>query len=95
MHVYDLLIATVQAPDKTTSCKHVSTFQIEGNPSSTGTDANAIQVTRAGVAAGLVSIPLRYMHTPVETLDLADVKHIIDLLAGFAEALTPEMNFRP
>ena len=85
--VYDLLVATAH--------QNNIPFQIEGNPSSTGTDANAIQVTRAGVAAGLVSIPLRYMHTPVETLDLADVKHIIDLLAAFAEALTPEMNFRP
>lgn len=70
-------------------------YQFQAEPRATGTDANAIQVTRAGVAAGLVSIPLRYMHTPVETLDLADVKHIIALLTGFAEALTPEMNFRP
>ena len=85
--VYDLLVATAR--------QNNIPFQIKGNPSSTGTDANAIQVTRAGVAAGLVSIPLRYMHTPVETLDLADVKHIIALLTGFAEALTPEMNFRP
>ena len=45
-------------------------YQIEPAPGGTGTDANAMQVSRAGVATGLVSIPNRYMHTPVEVIAL-------------------------
>ena len=85
--VFDLLVEVAEKND--------IPYQIEGTPRSTGTDANAIQITRAGVATGLVSIPLRYMHTPVETLDLMDVKHIIDLLAAFTESLEPDMDLRP
>ena len=85
--VYELLVDTAQ--------KKNIPYQIEGIPRATGTDANVIQVTRAGVATGLVSVPLRYMHTPVETLDLRDVELIIGLLAGFAEALKPGMDFIP
>jgi len=70
-------------------------YQIEGISRATGTDANAIQVSRAGVAAGLVSIPVRYMHTPVETLDFKDVEYGIKLMAGFAEALTADTDFTP
>ncbi|MBT4484461.1 MAG: M42 family peptidase, partial [Candidatus Latescibacteria bacterium] len=70
-------------------------YQVEGIPRGTGTDANAIQLTRAGVATGLISIPLRYMHTPVETLNIRDVQQIIKLMTGFAEALTPDMDFTP
>ena len=40
---------------------------------STHTDADSIQISRAGIPAGLVSIPLRYMHSPVEMVDLRDV----------------------
>ena len=70
-------------------------YQVEGAPGSTGTDANAIQVTRAGVATGLISIPLRYMHTPVEMLALDDVENIIRLITAVAEELTPGMDFVP
>ena len=47
-------------------------------------DANAIQVTRGGVAAGLVQIPNRYMHSVVETVAWSDLDHAADLLAAFA-----------
>jgi endoglucanase len=70
-------------------------YQIDVSPSRTGTDADVIYINRSGVAAGVVSIPLRYMHTPVETLSLADVENTIRLLAAFAEAITPEMTFVP
>lgn len=70
-------------------------YQVEGIPRGTGTDANAIQLTRTDVATGLISIPLRYMHTPVETLDMRDVQHVIALMASFAAALTPDMDFTP
>lgn len=85
--VFDLLVATAKKND--------IPYQVEGIPRSTGTDANAIQLSRAGVAAGLVSIPLRYMHTPVETLCLSDVENAVRLMAAFAEAVTPEMDFVP
>lgn len=85
--VFDLLVETAK--------KHDIPYQIEGIPRATGTDANAIQLTRAGVAAGLVSVPLRYMHTPVETLCLGDVEYAIRLMALFAEAITPDTVFIP
>ncbi|NLZ92637.1 MAG: M42 family metallopeptidase [Firmicutes bacterium] len=58
-------------------------YQIETAAGPTGTDARAIQVTRGGIPAGLVSIPLRYMHTSVELLDMEDVKLSGRLLAYF------------
>ena len=61
--------------------------QFEADPRPTGTDARAIQVGRAGVATGLVCVPLRYMHTPSEVVDLADVEHCVQLLVAFARSL--------
>jgi len=85
--VFDLIMETAK--------KNNLPCQVEGAPGSTGTDANAIQITRAGVATGLISIPLRYMHTPVETLALIDVENIIRMIVAFAEELTPDMDFIP
>ncbi len=48
-----------------------------------GTDANAIQLTRSGVAAGLVSVPCRYMHSPVEMVSSKDVDNSAKLIARF------------
>ncbi|MGA2015588.1 MAG: M20/M25/M40 family metallo-hydrolase [Opitutaceae bacterium] len=62
-------------------------FQMEGEPRPTGTDARAIQVARGGVATGLVSIPLRYMHTPSEVVDLEDVERCVRLFVEFARGL--------
>jgi len=70
-------------------------YQITAEPRATGTDANAIQVNRAGVAAGLVSIPNRYMHTPVEMVDLSDVENAAKLLAAFAGHISPKTSFIP
>ena len=69
--------------------------QLEAAPRGTGTDANALQLTRAGVATGLVGVPLRYMHTPSELISLDDAEKAADLLAAFAQRLTPEMDFTP
>jgi endoglucanase len=63
-------------------------YQFEGVPRPTGTDARAIQMGRGGVATGLVSIPLRYMHTPSEIVDLQDVENCVKLLVKFALSLT-------
>ena len=52
-----------------------------------GTDAYAIQVSREGIPAGLISIPLRNMHTPVETVSIKDVERAGRLLAAFIARL--------
>ena len=59
-----------------------------------GTDADAIHFARAGVPCGLVSVPLRYMHSPVETVQLADVEHAVELLAATCLRLGPDEDFR-
>lgn len=58
--------------------------QFEADPRPTGTDARAIQMGRGGVATGLISVPLRYMHTPSEIVDLDDVEACVKLLVEFA-----------
>lgn len=70
-------------------------YQLEAEPSITGTDARAIQVTRDGIPTGLVSIPLRYMHTPTEVISLKDVKGAIRLITRFALDLEEESHFVP
>ncbi len=62
-------------------------YQIEADPRPTGTDARAIQMGRGGVATGLVSIPLRYMHTPSEVVDLEDVERCVQLFVEFTKSL--------
>jgi len=62
-------------------------YQLEADPRPTGTDARAIQVAQAGIATGLVSIPLRYMHTPSEMVDLEDIEHTVQLLVAVAKSL--------
>lgn len=61
--------------------------QMEVNPSSSGTDAWAIQVTQSGVPTGLLSIPLRYMHTSVELVNINDIKHTGRLIALFIASI--------
>ena len=62
-------------------------YQIEADPRPTGTDARAIQVAQAGLATGLLSIPLRYMHTPSEMVDLEDIESTVQLLVAVARSL--------
>ncbi len=61
----------------------------------TGTDANAIQLARGGVAAGLVSVPNRYMHSAVEMISLDDIDQCADLLAEFALGIEEDADFTP
>ena len=49
-----------------------------------------MQVVRDGIPTGLLSIPLKYMHTPVETVSVADAEAVRDLIAGFITGLTGE-----
>jgi len=76
---------------KTARSKRIPS-QMQAAPRATGTDANAIQITRSGVAAGLVSIPNRYMHTPVEVVSLKDLDNASRLLAEFILALDPAVD---
>ena len=68
--------------------------QTDPIPTRSGTDAWAIQVTRAGIPTGLLSIPLRYMHTTVEMLDLRDLQRAADLLAAFCVDIGKGERFR-
>jgi endoglucanase len=68
-------------------------FTVEASARATGTDADAIALTRAGVPCGLVSLPLRYMHSAVETVQLSDVHAAARLIAAFARALEPGTSF--
>ncbi len=70
-------------------------YQIEAEPGVTGTDARAIQVTRDGIPTGLISIPLRYMHTPTEVISLKDVQNAVRLITMFALNLERETHFIP
>lgn len=70
-------------------------FQTLGAPRATGTDANAMQINRAGVAAGLVSVPNRYMHTPVEMISLNDLDSTSKLIAAYIMGLTAKTDFTP
>jgi endoglucanase len=66
---------------------HEIPYQLEPVPGRSGTDAWAIQVSREGVPTGLIGLPLRYMHQPVETLDVRDVERAARLLTAFAAGL--------
>ncbi len=70
-------------------------FQIEAAPRATGTDANALQVSRSGVATGLISIPNRYMHTQNEVISLQDLESAARLLAQFVRMISDTTNFIP
>jgi putative aminopeptidase FrvX len=68
-------------------------FTVEASGRNTGTDADAVHLSRGGVPTGLVSIPLRYMHSPVELVELADVEACARLVAGFALSLKAGTSF--
>ncbi|MGH2970201.1 MAG: M42 family metallopeptidase [Solirubrobacteraceae bacterium] len=84
--VFELLHATAQAEG--------IPFTVSASARTTGTDADAIHLSRAGVPTGAVSIPLRYMHSPVEMVQLDDVENTARLLAAFAQRLEPGIDFR-
>jgi putative aminopeptidase FrvX len=69
--------------------------QFTGIPRATGTDANVMQISRGGVATALVKIPLRYMHTPVEVLSLADLDNAVKLIVAALYRITDKKAFIP
>lgn len=70
-------------------------FQMQGYGNTSPTDARLLQTNRSGVATGLVSVPLRYMHTPSEVLSIKDVQATIELVCGYIRRLTPDIDFTP
>lgn len=64
--------------------------QMEITVGPTGTDARAMQITREGIPSLVLSIPLRYMHTSVELIDMIDIKHTGRLLAFFIKEISNE-----
>ncbi len=70
-------------------------YQVASAPRGTGTDANVMQLTRGGMATGLLSVPLRYMHTPNELLALEDLEDTARLLALFCQRVAKDQDFTP
>jgi endoglucanase len=68
-------------------------FTVESVGRNTGTDADAIHLSRAGVPTGLVAVPIRYMHSPVELANVKDIDATARLIAAFAQRLEPGMSF--
>ena len=85
--IYKMLVETAK--------KNKIDYQIEAAPRATGTDANAMQLTRGGVATGLISFPNRYMHTPIEIVSLTDIENAVRLAGEFIKKLDDEINFIP
>ncbi len=87
--MYDRLVETAK--------RYEMPYQPEPVPGASGTDAWAIQVSRQGVPTALLGLPLRYMHTPVETLSLRDVERCGRLMAYFIADLDDTIldSFRP
>jgi endoglucanase len=84
--VFELLYETAEAEG--------IPFTVSASARATGTDADAVHLARAGIPTGVVAIPLRYMHSPVEMVDLGDVELTAQLLAAFARRLDPATDFR-
>ncbi|MDQ6809357.1 MAG: M42 family metallopeptidase [Verrucomicrobiota bacterium] len=85
--VFELMVATAE--------KEGIPFQIASAARGTGTDANVMQISRGGMATGLLSVPLRYMHTPNELLSLEDLENTARLLAAFCAAVGHDHDFVP
>lgn len=83
--VFELLYETAKAEN--------IPFTVQASGRYTGTDADAIHFSREGVPSGVVSIPLRYMHSPVECVQLDDVEATARLVAAFAQRLPQDHSF--
>ena len=84
-HIFEGLHATAEAEG--------IPFTVAANGNRTGTDAEAIHLTRGGIPCGGVSLPLRYMHSPVEMVQLDDVTNAAKLIAAYAQRLEPGVSF--
>ena len=85
--VFDLLVQVAE--------REKIPYQLQAAPGDTGTDADAIHMVQRGIPTGLVSVPNRYMHSPNEMVDLADLDRAAKLLAAFARRVTATTDFTP
>jgi endoglucanase len=69
-------------------------FTVAATARSTGTDADAFHIARAGIPSAVVSVPLRYMHSAVEMVQLDDVESTARLIAAFARRLEGDLDLR-
>jgi putative aminopeptidase FrvX len=83
-HVSELLIEAATADE--------IPYTLSASARFTGTDADAIHISRSGIPTGLVSVPLRYMHSPVELVQLDDVLNAAKLIAAFAQKLAADVE---
>lgn len=65
--------------------EHNLCFQIEAQAFPSGTDAREIQVRDCGIATGILSIPCRYMHTPVESISIKDLQSVISIIIQYCK----------
>jgi endoglucanase len=82
--VFELLVETAEAEG--------IPYSISASGRGTSTDADVLQISRSGIPTGLVSIPLRYMHSPVEMVDLRDVEAAVELLAAFGSRISSDID---
>jgi putative aminopeptidase FrvX len=68
-------------------------FTVAASGRSTGTDVDAMHISRGGVPCGLIGLPLRYMHSPVEMVDLDDIENAAKLIAAAAQRLATDASF--
>ena len=73
--------------------KQAIAYQHEATPNRTSTDTDSIFSSLQGVPAALLSLPLRYMHSPVETADIADIEASIAWISAFVESLKAQERF--
>ena len=83
--IFELLHETAEAEE--------IPFTVTASARATGTDADAFHIARAGIPSAVVSVPLRYMHSPVEMVQLDDVHACARLIAAFANSLSAETSF--
>jgi len=70
-------------------------YSVAASPSYTGTDADAIHLSRGGVATAVISVPNRYMHSPNEMIQMDDVENTARLITAFVRSLSAETDFVP
>ena len=70
-------------------------YQVESFVGRTGTDADKLHLTGQGVITALLSLPLRYMHSPSEVCQISDIEHAINLLAKLLCTLDADTNLNP
>lgn len=85
--VHEMLLAVAE--------KHNIPYTLKINPSTSGTDGDAIYRQRGGVATAVISIPNRYMHSPNEMIQMSDVEYAAKLIAEFVKTLSTETDLIP